>query len=1056
MGDEPHSLAAPLKALGALLVVGFVVMVLAGNQGSLSRSSQFAASGLQLPDLPGVMSLGTNAFVQTDFSLPFALLIANGSLNTSLQAKVGDPMQYVWGSAGAVSASSYFTVDSNDDACGNKGGGYHNPWVASTLSGSSSGKIFACQAGHTYIITYTVKDVAGKTASASLTVSVAGTPAIPTPGAIIGHLDSLSFDAQGYFLTGWTCQVGVADSIGLHVYAGKSAYEKGTYTKIAGPANLTSETAINTKCKTPATSKHRFKVYLPASAIQTYQGQPIYVHGLRKIDGVQNSAITNSGTFKFPTPATTPLPAPSCALTSNPATITKGQSATLSWTSANATSGSINGGVGAMTPIASGAKSVSPQTTTTYTATVTGAGPTSGVGGGSGSTATCIATVAVSAASDTTPPTIFLGASTTSAQRGQTIALYASASDNVGVVGVQFKLDGANLVAEDTTSPFTASWNTTAASLGVHTLTAVARDAAGNRTTSSPRNITVLNAAQRPLAPTTPAPTNAATNQATSTLALSWANGGGATRYGVFVGTATNALTYKATQVGMSYTLSNLSASADYYWRVDAWNSAGTTTGAVWRFTTKAQPAAAPSCTLTPTPSTITKGQSATISWTSANATSGSINNGVGTMTPIASGAKSVSPQTTTTYAATVTGQGETKKCTGRVTVTNPPTSSVSIKLTGSVETVFDYSQSACEPGDLPDIPAHAFRDSSGIVNLLALNRLGYRMTGPTLNSVQRDCSSPILQSAKDPLQANARYQEWLISPYTTDGKNVYALVHNEWYAHLVDPKCSPNNSANGWVNSITLAASNNGGATYTHPADYKVWVSPVSWHTSYGCSPTNHTAYGSFHPTNIIKKDNYYYALYNSIPDPAGYVPGTRGNCLMRTADLSKASSWEKLTANGWDKSVQAKCKPVISNSAHPYTLTYNTYLKKYILIMERWNPQTQAAGMAYTLSSDLINWGPQVRIEGLPSGYIFASLLDPTDTSRNFENTGQDPYLYYVIYKDPNNYLDRDLVRQKVHITMTQASETDVFANLAAAATSVGAFFLNIWSFVLSLLGI
>ena len=141
----------------------------------------------------------------------------------------------------------------------------------------------------------------------NLTLSLnAATPPTPPPGAIIGHLDSLSSDVQGYFLTGWTCQVGVAESIGLHVYAGKSAYEKGTYTKIAGTANLTSEAAVNTRCKTPATSKHRFKVYLPASAIQTYQGQPIYVHGLRKIDGVQNSAITNSGTFKFPLPVAAP------------------------------------------------------------------------------------------------------------------------------------------------------------------------------------------------------------------------------------------------------------------------------------------------------------------------------------------------------------------------------------------------------------------------------------------------------------------------------------------------------------------------------------------------------------------------------------------------------------------------------------------------------------------------------------------------------------------------------------------------------------------------------
>jgi hypothetical protein len=75
-----------------------------------------------------------------------------------------------------------------------------------------------------------------------------------------------------------------------------------------------------------------------------------------------------------------------------------------------------------------------------------------------------------------------------------TISVTASASDNQGVVGVRFRLDGANLGAEDTAAPYTVSWNTTGASDGMHTLTAVARDAAGNTTTSAPRTVSVSNA----------------------------------------------------------------------------------------------------------------------------------------------------------------------------------------------------------------------------------------------------------------------------------------------------------------------------------------------------------------------------------------------------------------------------------------------------------------------------------------------------------------------------------------------------------------------------------
>src|SRR2546430_4227304 len=42
--------------------------------------------------------------------------------------------------------------------------------------------------------------------------------------------------------------------------------------------------------------------------------------------------------------------------------------------------------------------------------------------------------------------------------------------DNVGVVGVQFKLDGANLGAEDTGAPYSVTWNTTTIANGTHSL----------------------------------------------------------------------------------------------------------------------------------------------------------------------------------------------------------------------------------------------------------------------------------------------------------------------------------------------------------------------------------------------------------------------------------------------------------------------------------------------------------------------------------------------------------------------------------------------------------
>jgi len=95
---------------------------------------------------------------------------------------------------------------------------------------------------------------------------------------------------------------------------------------------------------------------------------------------------------------------------------------------------------------------------------------------------------------DITSPTVSITAPVVGATvSGTAVTVSANASDDVGVVGIQFKLDGTNLGSEVTTSPYTISWNTTTAANGSHSLTAVARDAAGNSTTSSAVSVTVSN-----------------------------------------------------------------------------------------------------------------------------------------------------------------------------------------------------------------------------------------------------------------------------------------------------------------------------------------------------------------------------------------------------------------------------------------------------------------------------------------------------------------------------------------------------------------------------------
>ena len=137
-----------------------------------------------------------------------------------------------------------------------------------------------------------------------------------------------------------------------------------------------------------------------------------------------------------------------------------------------------------------------PTTTATASATVSVT-----ANGGSNS---AIATGSGAAIADTTPPTIALTAPLGGATVSGRITVSASAADNVGVAGVQFKLDGVSLGVQVATPPYAVTWDTTTAASGAHTLSAIARDASGNTGTSAGVTVTVANGSTvtAPTAPT--------------------------------------------------------------------------------------------------------------------------------------------------------------------------------------------------------------------------------------------------------------------------------------------------------------------------------------------------------------------------------------------------------------------------------------------------------------------------------------------------------------------------------------------------------------------------
>lgn len=174
---------------------------------------------------------------------------------------------------------------------------------------------------------------------------------------------------------------------------------------------------------------------------------------------------------------------------------------------------------------------------------------------------------------DATPPTVSITSPLGGATVAKTIAVAADASDNVGVLGVQFKLDGINLGSEDPTNTYSVSWDTTTAANGTHILSAVARDAAGNSAPSAGVTVMVANDLAPPLISVV-----TISSITSSGTTVSWATDKGSVtqvEYGLTTAYG-NATAMNASLVtAHSQVLSGLLADTLYHFRVKSRDQAG-------------------------------------------------------------------------------------------------------------------------------------------------------------------------------------------------------------------------------------------------------------------------------------------------------------------------------------------------------------------------------------------------------------------------------------------------------------------------------------------------
>jgi hypothetical protein len=100
---------------------------------------------------------------------------------------------------------------------------------------------------------------------------------------------------------------------------------------------------------------------------------------------------------------------------------------------------------------------------------------------------------------DAIPPSVAVTSPAPGSTVGGPVVLAADATDDVGVVAVEFRVDGA-VVATDPVAPWTATW--VASAPGPHLLDAVAVDAAGNRATAAAVTVVAPDDGGPPQAPT--------------------------------------------------------------------------------------------------------------------------------------------------------------------------------------------------------------------------------------------------------------------------------------------------------------------------------------------------------------------------------------------------------------------------------------------------------------------------------------------------------------------------------------------------------------------------
>lgn len=338
----------------------------------------------------------------------------------------------------------------------------------------------------------------------------------------------------------------------------------------------------------------------------------------------------------------------------------------------------------------------------------------------------------------------------------------------------------------------------------------------------------------------------------------------------------------------------------------------------------------------------------------------------------------------------------------------------VSVTVTGPEEVAWDWNTMRCVDYDWPDGPAQAFRDSLGRLQLVAPF---LRMTGTSFADLTTNCSTQ-LTSDRDPNPAHYDYSRFLNGLYTENGRDVYALLHNEWHGWEIPGACPTAGKARRCgVGAVTFAVSHDNGDTFVSPPAPDNFVATVPPRPVIDDPRT-----GLFGTSAPVKKGSYYYSF--ALIGASGAQDA--GACVIRSPDLTDPKSWR-----GWDGasfSVRFEnpyyenaspsrthlCEPMDYDNIQSMTrsVTYNTFLGMYVLTGNavKFDPvqSRNVLGFYFSTSDDLIHWSmrqllyeiPTVQSHqcGGPDAGAYPALIDHDSTDRNYRTTDATAYVYFT----------------------------------------------------------